>query len=273
MPPDALGASSPRPERAAPPLVLTGERTLPDIPDERYWFERHVVAYQHAAAHLRPQDAPRILDAGCGEGYGLALLAEAGAHRVIGADLDPGVVAHAERTYAAHDPRITVLAAELMSLPLEDDEVDLTVSFQVIEHLHDVPGYLRSLLRVTRPGGTVLISTPNLLTFRPDPEAPRNPFHTREFTPEELASELTSAGLELVQLLGVHHGPRLAALEQRTGRRFTDLLTASEPASWPPSLRRTVHEVEASWFELRADDLRGCLDLIATCRVPDGARG
>ena len=59
----------------APSLVLTGERTLPGIPDENYWFQRHVVAYRLAAAAAGGRV---VLDAGCGEGYGLAMLADGG---------------------------------------------------------------------------------------------------------------------------------------------------------------------------------------------------
>jgi SAM-dependent methyltransferase len=253
-----------------PDLVLTGERTLPGIPDERYWFQRHVVAYRYAVERLEAAAARRVLDAGCGEGYGLALLAAGGAEQVIGADLDDTVVAHARRVYATEDPRIEVVTAELMSLPLPDDAVDLTVSFQVIEHLHDIPGYLRSLRRVTRPGGTVLIATPNRLTFTPGSDHPVNPFHTREFTGEELTRELTASGFEVLQLLGVQHGPELAAVEARTGVALPDLLAANEPGEWPDWLRATIHAVEADWFELRTDELDASLDLLAVCRVPGG---
>jgi SAM-dependent methyltransferase len=262
----------PDPPSSPPALALTGERTLPGIPDERYWFERHVVAYALAADHVRAhaEDAggpPTVLDAGCGEGYGLAILAAAGAARVVGADLDDATVAHASGTYAATDPRIEVVAAELMSLPLADDEVDLTVSFQVIEHLHDIPGYLRSLRRVTRPGGEVLIATPNRLTFTPGSDVPVNPFHTREFTAAELADELTTAGLTVTRLLGVHHGPRLAAATARFGRPLPELLGELPPDAWPGDLRQVVHATHAADFEVAGDRLDASLDLIAVCRV------
>lgn len=252
--------------------MLTGERTLPGIPDERYWFERHVVAYALAADHVRSLTEergrpPTVVDAGCGEGYGLAMLAEAGAARVVGADLDAATVAHATRTYAAADPRIEVVTAELMSLPLADGEADLTVSFQVIEHLHDIPGYLRSLRRVTRPGGEVLIATPNRLTFTPGSHVPVNPFHTREFTAAELADELVAAGLTVTRLLGVHHGPRLAAAEARFGRGLPELLGALPPDAWPEELRQVVHATQAADFEVADDRLDASLDLIAVCRV------
>jgi SAM-dependent methyltransferase len=258
----------PDPAPSAPsPLVLTGERTLPGIPDETYWFERHVVAYRLAADLVRSSSAGVALDAGCGEGYGLRMLADAGATRVFGVDLDEAVVAHVRSAYAADDPRIEAHAAELMSLPLADGEVDLTVSFQVIEHLHDIPGYLRSLRRVTRPGGTVVIATPNRLTFTPDSDVPVNPFHTREFTADELREELTAADLAVSEVLGVHHGPELRAVEARHGRTLPDLLIGEAP--WPDWLRTLVHEVTADAFEVRSDDLDDSLDLVAIAAVPD----
>jgi SAM-dependent methyltransferase len=263
--------SDPTPPTGPPAgLVLTGERTLPGIPDETYWYERHVVAYELAGELVRELGAPVVLDAGCGEGYGLRMLAEAGAAQVVGVDLEPPVVAHIEATYAAVDPRIEAHVAELLAIPLADDEVDLTVSFQVIEHLHDIPGYLRSLRRVTRPDGTVVIATPNRLTFTPGSDVPVNPFHTREFTAAELAEELASAGFEVVRLLGVHHGPRLRTIEEETGRSFTELLTATPPEGWPAWLREVVHQVDTSWFETREADLDASLDLVAICRVRRG---
>jgi SAM-dependent methyltransferase len=262
---------APPPEPAG--LVLTGERTLPGIPDERYWFARHVVAYRLAQARVRA-GASVVLDAGCGEGYGLAMLAEAGAERVIGVDLEAPVVAHARSTYGGDI--VEVHEAELLSLPLADDAVDLVVSFQVIEHLHDIPGYLRSLHRVTRPGGEIWIATPNRLTFTPDSDVPVNPFHTREFTAAELVDECRASGLEVTRILGIDHGPLLRTIERVRRRTFVDLVTATSPEGWPRWLRATVHRVRPSWFTVRpgtvgadgTSDLDATLDLLAVCRVP-----
>lgn len=252
------------PASPTPALQLTGERTLPGIPDETYWFERHVVAYRLASARV---DGMAVLDAGCGEGYGLQMLAAAGATRVVGADLDESVVAHVAARYGA-DPRIEAVACELMALPLDDGEMDVTVSFQVIEHLHDIPGYLRSLARVTRPGGEVVIATPNRLTFTPGSDVPVNPFHTREFTAAELRAELVEAGLDVVTVLGVHHGPLLRLVERLTRRRFVDLVVERPPSAWPAWLRTLVHRARPSWFTLRTGRIDASLDLVAVCRVP-----
>lgn len=245
-------------------LELTGERTLPGIPDERYWFERHVVAYEFALEDL--EAGAIVLDAGCGEGYGLPMLAEAGAGRVIGVDLEPTVVDHVAATYAV-DPRIEAHCAELMALPLGDDEVDLVVSFQVIEHLHDIDGYLASLRRVTRPGGRVLIATPNRLTFTPGSDTPVNPFHTREFTASELTDQLESSGLVVEMVHGVFHGTMLRLAERALGRSLMEVLADGAPDEWPAWVRRLVHRTTASWFELRTDNLDESLDLIAVARA------
>ncbi|MFT5224082.1 MAG: SAM-dependent methyltransferase [Glaciecola sp.] len=255
-------SASPLPESSG--LVLTGERTLPGIPDENYWFQRHVVAYEHVADLAA---GSVVLDAGCGEGYGLRMLAQAGATRVIGVDLDSLAVAHAKRTYA--DDVIEVHEAELMALPLAQDEVDLTVSFQVIEHLHDIPGYLASLRRVTKPGGTIVIATPNRLTFTPDSLTPVNPFHTVEFTGQELRAELERAGLIVHEVTGVHHGVLLDSVEHDSKLTMTQLQAAA-PEQWPSWLRQMVHRTKTSHFKVFAYKLDHSLDLIARCTVPSG---
>ncbi|MEX2549280.1 MAG: class I SAM-dependent methyltransferase [Nitriliruptoraceae bacterium] len=255
-------------------LPLTGERTLPGIPDERYWFVRHVVAYRAARAWLDEvaDDAattggPTVLDAGCGEGYGLAILRALGAARVVGIDLDGATIAHAEATYAAPDPGIEVAQAELRAIPLPDAAVDLTLSLQVIEHLHDIPGYLRELQRVTRAGGLVAISTPNRLTFSPGRRHPTNPFHTVEFTATELNGLLTRAGLEVFARLGSHHAGRIAEVEAARGTSIPDLLTELDPSRWPDWLRTLVHSTEETDFVLTSDHLDTSLDLLLACRV------
>ncbi len=271
------------PDAAVPvpaPLPLTGVRTVPGVADETYWFQRHVIVYRLAADLVRAGGHHTVLDAGCGEGYGLTMLAEAGASRVVGVDLHAATVAPAKATYAAIQPAIEVHRAELRELPLADDEVELAVSLQRIEHPHDTPGYPAELVRVTRPGGTAIIATPNRLTFTPDSDVPVNPFHTREFTAEELASELTTAGLEVTGLVGVHHGWRLRVIERLLGRPLPSVLAEVAPESWPRWLRALVHRVDVDGFALHPDGpqqldssaprARGdsSLDLLALARVP-----
>lgn len=253
-------------------LPLTGERTVPEVADEAYWFSRHVVAYDLA---VQRGAGPRTLDAGCGEGYGADALATAGGDTgvTVGVDLDDESVRHVRRRY----PQVHAVRAELGALPFPEGVFDLVVSFQVIEHVWDVPGYVRSLRRVVRPGGEVLISTPNRLTFTPASDVPVNVFHHREFTAAELVAELEAADLDVHTVIGIHHG-RLLGLAERlwgrtpgVGRSLQHRLGHSPPGTWPSLLRRTVHRSRPSWFRVSADRLDESLDLIAVCTRPAGS--
>src|SRR5262249_8817359 len=68
-----------------PPLALTGERTLPDVPEENYWYRRHVAVYEWIAGRCA---GLRVADLACGEGYGSDLLASEAAE-VVGVDANP----------------------------------------------------------------------------------------------------------------------------------------------------------------------------------------
>src|SRR5215218_7595868 len=82
-----------------PPLALTGERTLPDVPVENYWFRRHLVVYEWIAARV---GGLRVVDLACGEGYGTAVLGRTAA-AVTGVDANPEAYEHARLKYAAAD--------------------------------------------------------------------------------------------------------------------------------------------------------------------------
>src|SRR6266540_7436750 len=95
--PSQYGGGGPARERttAIDALQLTGERTLPGIEIENYWFRRHEAAYLALAPYCR---GGTVLEAGCGEGYGAAVLARV-ARRVVALDYDAATVAHAAATY------------------------------------------------------------------------------------------------------------------------------------------------------------------------------
>ena len=175
-------------------LPLTGERTVPGLAEENYWFRRHEVVYQRLADRCAGRD---VLEAGCGEGYGADLLADV-AHHVIGLDYDESAVAHVKARY----PRVEMRHGNLAELPLPDGSVDVVVNFQVIEHLWDQPQFVAECLRVLRPGGALMMSTPNRITFSPGLDTPINPFHTRELNAAELTELLHSAGFAVSRASG-----------------------------------------------------------------------
>lgn len=242
------------------PLPLTGERTVPDVEVENYWFQRHVVAYCLAATRSTGR---QVIDAGSGEGYGSAMLGRVAA-TVTGIELVATVVDHARRAY----PDQTFLQADICDTGLPDACADVVVNLQVIEHLPDVGRFLAESHRILRPGGQLIVATPNRLTFSPHSHEPTNIFHVEEFTAEELVARLTDIGGFVIQrVLGLHHGPRIRAIEAVSGRPFTDLVL-TDPAGWAPWLRSVVRRITADDFVWRDDDLDACLDLLVIARRP-----
>ena len=246
-------------------LPLTGERTLPGLAEENYWFRRHEVVYQRLRDHCAGRD---VLEAGCGEGYGADLIADV-ARTVIGLDYDEATVAHVRARY----PRVDVRHGNLAKLPLPDGSVDVVVNFQVIEHLWDQPQFVAECLRVLRPSGVLLVSTPNRVTFSPGRDTPINPFHTRELNADELTELLETAGFTLEAMQGVFHGRGLLGLDQKHGGSIIDaqVARALADAPWPDELLADVASVTADDFDL-ADagdrDIDDSLDLVAIAVRP-----
>jgi SAM-dependent methyltransferase len=244
-------------------LPLTGERTIPGLAEENYWFRRHEVVYERLAGRCADRD---VLEAGCGEGYGADLIADV-ASRVIGLDYDESAVTHVRARY----PRVEMLHGNLAELPLADAAVDVVVNFQVIEHLWDQRQFVAECFRVLRPGGALLISTPNRITFSPGRDTPINPFHTRELNAAELTELLTSAGFTVESMLGVFHGRRLVELDERHGGSIIDaqIARALDNAPWHDDLLADVASVTTDDFDLVDDrDIDASLDLVAIAVRP-----
>lgn len=251
-----------RPAPAAPTgLPITGERTVPGVPEENYWFRRHLAVYEA----LAPRCGGTVLEAGCGEGYGADLLA-ARARHIVALDYDAQAIAHVQRRY----PRVAPVRANLVALPVGSGSADTVVTLQVIEHLWEQERFLRECHRVLRADGALLLSTPNRLTFSPDRDTPLNPFHTRELAAGELAALVLDAAFVDVAVLGLHHGDRLRTLDATHGGSLVDAQTALalSGAAWPAPLLRDVVSVATADFVLRADAVDACLDLVAVARRP-----
>ncbi|OBF18888.1 class I SAM-dependent methyltransferase [Mycobacterium sp. ACS4331] len=266
-PVDPTPAERPAGPRAGVPseLPLTGERTIPGLDIENYWFRRHEVVYLQLADRCAGRD---VLEAGFGEGYGADLLAGV-ARRVIGVDYDASAVAHVQARY----PRVEAHQGNLAQLPLPDASVDVVVNFQVIEHLWDQSQFVSECLRVLRPGGQLLMSTPNRITFTPGSDTPVNPFHTRELNAAELTELLVDGGFRLEAMYGVFHGRALEALDAKYGGSIisAQIARALADAPWPEDLLADVAGVASADFDLLRDDERDIdesLDLVAIAVRP-----
>lgn len=163
---------------------FTGERVIPGQVDADLLNE-HVARYAFAARLSRRK---RVLDAGCGAGYGSAELARAALH-VTGVDNAADAVAFAREHYPL--PNLTFEQADVTALPFADGSFDLVTAFEVIEHLADSPSFLREARRVLAGDGQLIVSTPNRLYYAESRAvAGPNPFHVREFEFEEFVAAL-----------------------------------------------------------------------------------
>jgi 2-polyprenyl-3-methyl-5-hydroxy-6-metoxy-1,4-benzoquinol methylase len=241
-----------------PPLALTGERTLPDVPEENYWFRRHLVVYEWIAQQLAGR---RVVDMACGEGYGAEVLARTAAG-VVGVDANPEAHEHARLRYRRENLRFVRDLVESFS-----EQADAVVFLQTIEHLEDPGGALAHFRSLVAPDGVVYLSTPNVLTLAPRwASRSGNPWHVHEYRAAEF-ERLCRASFATVQIHGLFHARKLRAHElalrvgwdaahRRLGltKRFYDWFT---PA------------IAVSDFALRPAaeaDLDRALDFVAVCR-------
>jgi SAM-dependent methyltransferase len=185
-----------------PPLSLTGERTLPDVPEENYWFRRHLVVYEWIAARAHGR---RVVDLACGEGYGSAVLAETAAS-VVGVDANPEAYEHARLKYQG-------VGFERNMIELWAGDVDCVVFLQTIEHVQDPDAVLEHVRELIGPKGVAYVSTPNVLTLAPKgAERSGNPWHVREYRAEDYRA-LCERHFGSVDLLGLFHARKLRAHE------------------------------------------------------------
>jgi 2-polyprenyl-3-methyl-5-hydroxy-6-metoxy-1,4-benzoquinol methylase len=238
-----------------PPLALTGERTLPDVPAENYWFRRHLAVYEWIAARCSGLD---VVDMACGEGYGADVLARRAA-RVTGVDANPEAHEHARLKYTRPGVRLVRDMVETYSEPC-----DAVVFLQTIEHVQQPREVLLRFRDMLRPGGVAYVSTPNLLTIAP-PGSPKsgNPWHLREYRAEDFRA-LCASAFEDVELLGLFHARKLRAheLALRGGWDRVHSALGITRAFYD----RFTPAITASDFALRAGPLERALDFLAVLR-------
>jgi 2-polyprenyl-3-methyl-5-hydroxy-6-metoxy-1,4-benzoquinol methylase len=236
-----------------PPLHLTGERTLPDVPEENYWFQRHLVVYRWIAERVRGR---RVVDRACGEGYGSAELARTAAS-VVGVDANPEAFEHARAKYRQ-------VTFERNMVELWDGDVDCVVFLQTIEHVPDPDGVLEHIRELIGPDGIAFVSTPNVLTLAPKgEERSGNPWHVREYRPDEYR-ELCARHFARVDLLGLFHARKLRAHELALKAGWDRAHAALHITK--PFYDRFTPAISTRDFALRRGSLERSLDLLAVLR-------
>lgn len=254
--------------------VFTGERLLAGDPLFAADISRHVVAYRFAQEQVRGKT---VLDAGCGDGYGTDMLAQTAA-RAVGVDRSAETVDLAGRRYRR--PNLTYRVCELHRIIDVGEPFDVVCNFQVIEHLPDPKPFLEQARQVLRPGGCLIVTTPNRLNSFVE-----NPYHVHEYVAGELRELLRTVFPE-VQLRGVCGNERVMAFERARGAQAGKILRLDPLGlrhllprgliEWAyPRLARLVRRniaadstgpaIGPDDFQISAD-CDGALDLLATCR-------
>ena len=178
------------------------EALVLEFTGERYTEIAGNIALEHIHRYAMARDLVQgkdVLDIASGEGYGSLLLAES-ARSVVEVDVAADVVAHAGKKYKRANLQFSV--GSCAAIPLDDASVDVVVSFETIEHHDEHDKMMVEIKRVLRPGGLVLISTPDALEYAAVTNGP-NPHHVKELSYEEF-----------IGLLGIHFR-QVAVLDQR----------------------------------------------------------
>jgi len=202
---------------------FTGERVIPGQVDVDLLNE-HMARYTFAARLARGK---RVLDAGCGAGYGSAELARA-AESVVGVDRAAEAIEFARANYPLAN--LSFEEASCEALPHAEGSFELVVAFEVIEHLQDWRGFLLEARRVLAPNGQLVVSTPNKLYYT-ESRGPHgaNPFHVHEFDFEEFRAEL-KAVFPHVSLFLENHVEGFTFQPQEAGHTAEVRVDTGDPA-------------------------------------------
>ena len=237
-------------------LEPSGERVIEDA--YRNSLGGYVIYLMHMASYRFARDycaGKRILDLGCGSGYGAASLADA-AESIVAVDISSEAIELAAQRYRTANLSFRQIHAG-DALPFADETFDVVLSFQVIEHVADEAAYLREARRVLKPGGKMIIVTPDrslrLLPF----QKPWNRWHLREYSAAQLR-RIVAPWLQVdsVQQMGAPN--HIAKVETRRYRVAKWLLLPVTLPFLPDAFRRwaldTIHRIKGQGAAVKAGD-------------------
>ena len=247
--------------------MQTAERSTGKDPSEQVIYNRCLFAYEAASGIVKGN----IIELGSGEGYGIQLLAPLAGQYLAVDKFDTDISGHANVEFRKQ------LLPSLAGIA--DNSFDFAVTFQVIEHIQDDKAFVKEIHRVLKPGGKLLLTTPNRLM-----SLTRNPWHIREYTSAELKNIMSSV-FSSVEMKGVYgnekvmdyHWKNKASVEKIT--RFDilklqyrlprqllqipyDLLNRMNRRKLLGENSGLVNEVTTSDFKL-SDASESCFDLFA----------
>ena len=208
--------------------MQTAERSSHLDPSENVIFQRHMIAYKEASKLI----SGTVLEIGCGEGYGISELVKF-SKKYIGVDkFDTFISEEIKKNndIVFHKMEIPPL------LNIEANSIDFVVTFQVIEHIQDDHYFLKEIFRVLKPGGKLLLTTPNKLM-----SLSRNPWHIREYTPFEM-KDILSKYFAKTQVNGVY-GNDLVMEYYRKNKESVEKITRFDIFNFQYILPRWILQV------------------------------
>lgn len=226
-------------------LEPTGERMILDryqsSPEDYAIYLMHIATYRFAEPHARGK---RVLDFGCGSGYGAHLIAETAAS-VIGVDVADDAVAYARSHFVRDNLSYQRVSAD-GNLPFAEGSFDTVLSFQVLEHIREPARYLASIRRVLATNGKLVLATPDRSTRLLPLQRPWNRWHVREYSATEL-EHLLSCYFAKVDVMGMTASGSLLSVELRRARILKWLSLPFTLPFYPDRLRvkllNLVHRV------------------------------
>lgn len=156
-------------------MLFTGERMIPELNKGKTFYYEHLLRYLFASQFIQNK---KVLDAGCGAGYGTRMLYELGGREITGSDISKEAIEYAMASY--RKPGVQFIEANAEKLPDFKEKFEVVVAFEILEHLSDQRSFLKGVKANLKSGGILLVSTPNKFTY---PSG--NQFHLKELSPGE----------------------------------------------------------------------------------------
>ena len=249
---------------------ITSDEISSDNPIHQRLFKAYVVAKEYIGGD--------VLEVGCGEGRGVGLLMQH-ARSFTAVDKIQEVISDLKIKY----PSGRFLSMNIPPLKeLADNAYDSIASFQVIEHIQDDVLFLKEIYRVLKPGGIALLTTPNRSM-----SLSRNPWHIREYLPDELKN-IAAKIFPNVEMKGITGNEKVMDYYERNKRsvkRITRFDIFNLQYNLPASILKVPYEILNRWNRNKlqsndsrlvtdikhedyivVDDARGALDLLLIVR-------
>lgn len=253
-------------------LPWTGERLVTTVYNET--AVEHLTRYAFCIPYIKNK---KVLDVACGEGYGVHLMASE-ALSVVGADIDNRTIEHANKKYSKDNVQFVQASGQF--LPFADDNFDVVISFETIEHVAEQEKLLEEIARVLTRTGLLIISTPNEAVYSKRSNH-KNPYHIKELNQAEFRQLLNACFLNTRILTQQNYSgsiilsapEELNKLKKWTGDYNGIKADGISEAEYFVALASNdaLPEVEAAYFEDAALLTTGLTDLKNTITYKTGA--